>query len=104
MSVGNYMADVAKQLAASKERQAETLRHEREDLRAKMEKIEQQLSVAQNAAGRASMYPITGGDTICPVCWVNGEQASVRAIGGGTATFDRFRCNGCNQEFQVPFR
>jgi transposase-like protein len=103
MSATSFFARYARDLAEEKEKQMASRLQQREELRSALARVEADIAVAQDAVTRASIYPITGGGIYCPVCWVSGKEAHVRAIGGGTPQFDRYRCNSCDTEFEVPF-
>lgn len=104
MHFTQYFASMAHDLAKQKGAKAARLERERSDLRAQLAKVEGEISIAKDASTRAETYPIVGSETICPVCWINGKQSYVRAIGGGTREHDLFRCGGCNDTFEVPVR
>jgi hypothetical protein len=104
MSAGNFFAQYARDYAHRKEGQSAALVRERDELRSKLAKVEADLSVAQSAAARGSMYPITAEADLCPVCWVNEKSIPIRAMGGGTDSADFFPCGICGTEFEVPFR
>ncbi|MFK4507666.1 hypothetical protein IQ17_03313 [Bradyrhizobium daqingense] len=101
----NFFAGVARDIARAKEAQAASLRRRLQELRAELQKVENELSVAEGAAARASIYPMTGGQSMCPNCWVDGRGDSyLHAIGGGTDRSDFYRCGTCNAKHAVPLR
>jgi hypothetical protein len=53
---------------------------------------------------RASIYPITGGADLCPVCWLNNQNVPVCAMGGGDDSADFFHCGACCTKFEVPLK
>lgn len=101
----DFFARVARDIATTKERPAISLRKHRDELRSELQVVERDIITAESAATRASIYPITAGQSMCPVCWMAGRDgAYLGPMGGGTDNADFFRCSTCGNQFEVPFR
>jgi hypothetical protein len=99
----HYFAQFALKLAKQKEALIENLMGERAALKAKILQLDDEIAAAKKAVSRASVYPMTWPTSKCPVCWLNNKDELVRAISGGTAQCDYYRCASCNEDFEVPF-
>lgn len=82
---------------------ASALRDKILGLNIELQKAQLQLEMAEGAPDRLESYTaeLRMAD-ICPHCWIgDGIRNDVRAIGGGTAAVDLFRCSGCREVFEV---
>jgi hypothetical protein len=105
MSIESTLTEIAAQLKERSEARAAALQHELQELEARKAVIQADLELADNARDRLKRYrPKTGGEDICPYCWMKHErQPALYAIGGGTPHEDHFRCSECRQQIAVEF-
>jgi hypothetical protein len=103
--LAEQLIEIATDLATDAKGKASVLQKQLAEIEAEKRATETALTTANLALQRLSSFvSIRGGDLQCPRCWIYNENvAGLRPIGGGTKTVDKFRCDECEQEFELTF-